>query len=75
VKNYDDETTPIGRITVSLRPALLAKLNRLKVRCSCSTSGIVEIALREFIGRDSEEQLAARLRAAGFGLRRRMSVK
>jgi metal-responsive CopG/Arc/MetJ family transcriptional regulator len=66
---------PVGRITVSLTSELLEKLNRLKARHSCSSSGIVEIALREYLGRDSEEKLATRLRDADVGLRRRMPSK
>jgi metal-responsive CopG/Arc/MetJ family transcriptional regulator len=62
--------TGIGRITVSLTPALLEAIGRLKARDSCSISAIVEIALRDYIGSDSEDEVGARLRAAGASRRR-----
>jgi metal-responsive CopG/Arc/MetJ family transcriptional regulator len=65
------DTKPnLGRITVTLTAPLLERLERLKARHSCSTSAIVEIALRNYIGEESEEQVGARLRSAGAVRRR-----
>jgi hypothetical protein len=65
-----DTKDSLGRITVTLTAPLLERLERLKGRHACSTSAIVEIALRNFIGNESEEQVGARLRSAGAVRRR-----
>jgi hypothetical protein len=67
--NMDTKAT-IGRITVSLTPTLLEAITRLKTRECCSISSIVEIALRGYVGHDSDEQVGVRLRAAGASRRR-----
>ena len=64
----------LGRITVTLTAPLLERLERLKARHSCSTSAIVEIALRNYIGEDSEDQVGDRLRSAG-AVRRRVQAR
>jgi metal-responsive CopG/Arc/MetJ family transcriptional regulator len=68
-----DSNATLGRITVTLTAPLLERLERLKARHSCSTSAIVEIALRQYIGEESEDQVGARLRSAG-AVRRRVQT-
>jgi metal-responsive CopG/Arc/MetJ family transcriptional regulator len=65
-----DSKASLGRITVTLTAPLLERLERLKARHSCSTSAIVEIALRNYLGEDSEDQVGDRLRSAGAVRRR-----
>jgi metal-responsive CopG/Arc/MetJ family transcriptional regulator len=65
-----ESNATLGRITVTLTAQLLERLERLKARHSCSTSAIVEIAVRNYIGEDSEDQVGVRLRSAGAVRRR-----